>query len=139
MALTPAGSEPVGTETIRVPGGNAIGVTWRGTQDVIVRKLVAAREVTGRVKTRRRHREVHPRRRGDGHPGRNAICSEGRDYVSVSGSAATVTVSGDQVRALGDGDNTYRVFAPQNIASVLVNGAPASTCRDGSYLLLPCS
>lgn len=139
MALSPPGSEPVGTETIRVPGGNAIGVTWRGTQDVIVRKLVAAREVTGRVKT---DADIAKFTRDAGETviqGGTRLSSEGRDYISVSGSAATVTVSGDQVQALGDSDNTYRVFAPQNIASVLVNGAPVSSCRDGSYLLLPCN
>jgi aspartate 1-decarboxylase len=71
--------------------------------------------------------------------GGTRLSSSGRDYVSVSGAPATVIVSGDQVQASGDAANTYRVFAPQNIASVLVNGAPVATCRNGSYLLLPCS
>jgi hypothetical protein len=138
MALTPAGSEPATTQTIGLSGANAIGVTWRGRQDVIVRKLVAAREVTGGVET---DADIAKFTRDAGETviqGGTRLSSAGRDYINVSGSAATVTVSGDQVQALGDDDNTYRVFAPQDIASVIVNGSLVPTCRDGSYVLLPC-
>ncbi|MEA2231426.1 MAG: hypothetical protein QOD83_1242 [Solirubrobacteraceae bacterium] len=139
MALTAPGSEPVRTQTLRVSGGNAISVTWRATQDVIVRKLAAAREVTGQVKTDADIAKF-TRDAGETVIQRGTRLSSGRrDYISVSGSAATVTVSGDQVQASGSSENTYRVFAPQTVTSVLVNGAPVATCRDGSYLLLPCS
>jgi hypothetical protein len=113
--------------------------TWRATQDVIVRKLAAAREVTGQVKTDADIAKF-TRDAGETVIQRGTRLSSGRrDYISVSGSAATVTVSGDQVQASGSSENTYRVFAPQTVTSVLVNGAPVATCRDGSYLLLPCS
>ena len=36
----------------------------------------------------------------------------GVDYVQVTGSAATVTVSGGEVTATGASGNSYRVFAP---------------------------
>jgi hypothetical protein len=48
-------------------------------------------------------------------------------------------VSGDQVGATGDAANRYRVFAPQTISSVVVNGAAVPACREGSYLRFPCS
>jgi hypothetical protein len=139
MALTPAGAEPATTQTLRIPGANAISVTWRGRQDVIVRRLAAARQVIGRVRT---DAEIAKLTEGAGETiirGGTRLSSGARAYISVSGTAATVTVSGDEVQAFGDSDNTYRVFAPQKISSVLVNGAPVQTCRDGNYLRLPCS
>ena len=138
MALTPAGAEPAVTQTLRVTGGNAISVTWRGTQDVIVRKLAAAPEVTGAITT---DADIAKFTRDAGETvvrSGTRLSGAGRDYVVVSGTAATVTVSGDQVRASGDSDNTYRVFAPQTISSVRVNDAAAPACRDGAYLLFPC-
>jgi hypothetical protein len=114
-------------------------VTWRGRQDVIVRRLAGARRVIGRVRT---DAEIAKFTQGAGETvirGGTRLSSGGRQYISVSGTAATVTVSGDEVQAFGDSDNTYRVFAPQNISSVLVNGAPVQTCRHGNYLRLPCS
>jgi hypothetical protein len=71
--------------------------------------------------------------------GGTRLSDRGRDYVTVIGTAATVTVSGDEVRASGDAANSYRVLAPQTIVSVLVNGAPAPACRDGNYLVFPCT
>jgi hypothetical protein len=138
MALTPAGAEPATSQTLRTLGANAISVTWRGRQDVIVRRLAGARRVIGRVRTDAEIAKFTP---GAGETvirGGTRLSSGGRDYMSVSGTAATVTVSGDEVQAFGDSDNTYRVFAPQKISSVLVNGAPVPACRDGNYLRLPC-
>jgi hypothetical protein len=139
MALTPAGSEPATTQTLRLSGGNAIAVTWRGSQDVVVHKLVVAREVSGRVRTdatiAKFTRDAGETIIQDG----TRLWSDGREYVSVTGTASTVTISGDQVQASGNLDNTYRVFAPQTVTSVLVNRAIVPTCRDGSYLLFPCT
>jgi hypothetical protein len=138
MALTPPGTEPATTETIRVVGGNAIGVTWRGGQDVIVRRRAAARGVAGPIST---DAEIAKFTRDAGETvirDGTRLSDSGRQYVSVSGSAATVTVSGDQVGAAGDAANRYRVFAPQNVSSVVVNGAAVPACRDGSFLRFPC-
>jgi hypothetical protein len=138
MALTPAGAEPARTETLRVTGGDAVGVTWRGVEDVVVHRRAAADSVTGPVAT---DAEIAKFTREAGetvvrHGTR--LESAGRDYVSVTGAAATVTVSGREVSATGSPENRYRVFAPQVVTSVLVNGAPAPFCRDGAYLLFPC-
>jgi hypothetical protein len=139
IALTPAGAEPATTQTLRVRGANAMSVTWRGRQDVIVRRLAGAHRVTGSVKTDASIAKFTSNAGETVIRGGTQLSSDGREYISVSGTAATVTVSGDEVQALGDGDNVYRVFAPQNISSVLVNGVPAPTCRHGNYLRLPCS
>jgi hypothetical protein len=139
MALTPAGAEPATTQTLRVLGGNAIAVTWRGDQDVIVRKRAGARAVSGVVST---DAEFAKFSRDAGETvirGGTRLFDGGIQYVEVSGTAATVTVSGDQVGAAGDAANRYRVFAPQVVSSVVVNGAAVPACRDGSYLRFPCS
>jgi aspartate 1-decarboxylase len=70
--------------------------------------------------------------------GGTGLADGGRQYVSVSGTAATVTVSGDQVAAAGNAANRYRVFAPQAVSSAVVNGAAVTACRDGDYLWFPC-
>jgi hypothetical protein len=139
LALTPAGAEPAVTETIRVVGGNAIGLTWRGVQDVIVRRRSTAGGVTGPIST---DAEIAKFTRDAGETvmrGGTRLADGSRQYVDVSGTAATVTVSGDEVAAAGDPANGYRVFAPQTISSVAVNGAAAPSCREGSYLQFPCS
>jgi hypothetical protein len=139
MALTPAGEHPATTETIRVSGGNAIGVTWEGVQDVLVRRLVGAATVTGPVES---DAEVAKFTRDGGETviraGRRLI-GFGREYVSVSGTPATVTVSGTRVAATSSGvNNRYRVFVPQQIDALTVNGVPVSSCRKGDYLSFPC-
>jgi hypothetical protein len=139
MALTPSGTEPATTETIPLVGGTAIGVTWRGVEDLVVRRRAAARTVDGRVST---DAEIAKFTRGAGETvisGGTHLADGGIQYVDVSGTAATVTVSGDQVGAAGDAANRYRVFAPQVVSSVVVNGAAVAACRDGSYLRFPCS
>lgn len=152
MALTPAGEAPAVTETLRVQGGNAIGVTWKGVQDVIVRKLRGAAQVapltdlTPGIET---DASIAKFTRDDASiAGGSAaetvmrdgkrLTAFGRSYVTVTGSNATVTVSGAEVAATGATSNAYRVFAPQPISKVIVNGAPAYSCRDGEYLTFPC-
>jgi len=139
IALTPAGAEPATTQTLRIPGANAMSVTWRGGQDVIVRRRAGARRVTGAVSTDASIAKFTPDAGETVIREGTRLSSGGRDYISVTGTAATVTVSGDEVQAAGNSDNTYRVFAPQTISSVRVNGAPVASCRDGDYLRLPCS
>jgi hypothetical protein len=139
MAVTPAGSEPATTQTLRVLGGNAIAVTWRGGQDVIVRKRAGARTVSGVVSTDADVAACSRHAAETVISGGTRLVDGGIQYVDVSGTAATVTVSGDQVGAAGDAANRYRVFAPQVVSSVVVNGAAVPACRDGSYLRFPCS
>lgn len=139
MALTPAGAEPATTETLRVTGGNAIAVTWEGVQDLIVRKLAAAATVTGPVQTDAGFAKFTREAGETVLRGGTYLSADGRDYVVVTGEAATVTVSGDAVAAFGAGTNTYRVHAPRHIATVTVNGAPVGACRDGDDLAFPCA
>jgi hypothetical protein len=139
MALTAPGTEPATTQTLRLTGANAVSVTWRDGEHVVVRRVAGAREVTGRVMT---DASIAMFTRDAGETvlrGGTRLSDRGRDYVTVIGTAATVTVSGDEVRASGDAANSYRVLAPQTIVSVLVNGAPAPACRDGNYLVFPCT
>jgi hypothetical protein len=139
MALTPPGAEPATIQTLRLAGANAIAVTWRGAQDVVVRRRAAARAVSGAVST---DADIAKFTRDAGETVIRAgtRLSDGvRQYVGVTGAAATVTVSGDRVGAQGPAANRYRVFAPQSISSVVVNGATVAACRDGSYLRFPCS
>jgi len=138
MALTPAGSEPATTQTLRVSGGDAIGVAWRGAEDVVVRRRAAAGSVTGPVTT---DAEIAKFSRDAGETvirRGTRLQSGGREYVRVTGTAATVIVSGGEVRATGSAGNRYRVFAPQEISSVVVNGAGVPPCRAGGYLVFPC-
>jgi hypothetical protein len=138
LALTPAGEQPAVTEAIRVAGGNAVGVTWKGVQDVIVRRLKTAAAGSGPVETDGASAKCT---RGAGETVLRAgttLAATGVDYVTVTGSASTVTVSGGEVAATGAAGNAYRVFAPQPIASVTVNGTTVSSCLDGDYLTFPC-
>jgi hypothetical protein len=138
IALTPAGEAPAVTETLRVQGGNAVGVTWMGVQDVVVRKLRTAAAVSGPVET---DAAIAKLTRGAGETvvrGGTRLASDGRDYVTVTGTAATVTVSGNEVSATGAATNTYRVFAPQPVVKATANDAPVGWCRDGDYLAFPC-
>ncbi|MGH2943971.1 MAG: hypothetical protein ACRDLN_14485, partial [Solirubrobacteraceae bacterium] len=138
MALTPAGAEPATTRTLRVTGGDAVAVSWRGVEDVVVHRRAVAGSVTGPVTT---DAEIAKFTREAGETvirGGTRLQSAGRDYVGVTGTAATVTVSGGAVSATGSAENLYRVFAPQTVSSALVDGAPVAFCRDGAYVLFPC-
>lgn len=138
LALTPAGAEPAITQTLRVVGGNAIAVQWRGRSDVVVRRLTGASAVTGVVATDGDLAKLTTGlgetvlRRG------TRLAAYGVDYVQVTGSAATVTVSGSVITATGPAGNAYRVFAPTPVDQVLVNGAAITSCRDGDYVSFPC-
>lgn len=138
MALTPAGAEPAVTETIRVIDGNAIGVTWQGVQDVVIRKIVGRTAVSGDIATdasiAKFTRDGGETVMRDG----TRLSAFGRSYVTVVGGTATVAVSGDSVQAIGASTNSYRVLAPQEVRSVTVNGAAVRSCRDGQHLVFPC-
>jgi hypothetical protein len=140
MALTPKGEKPATTEIIRVTGANAIGVTWKGVQDVFVRKLMGAATVTGLVET---DAVIAKFTRGAGETVIRdglRLVAFGRDYVLVTGAPSTVTVSGHRISATSSSaTNTYKVFAPQTISGVTVNGASVSSCRTGDYVSFPCT
>ncbi|HUQ39851.1 MAG TPA: Ig-like domain-containing protein [Acidimicrobiales bacterium] len=139
MALTPAGAPPATTDTIRVDGGNAIGITWNGVQDVLVRRVVGAAAVTGVIATDADVAKFT--REGAETVARAAtqLTAYGRDYVRVTGTRATVTVSGGRIAATGGAPtNRYVVFAPGEAQSVTVDGAPVYSCRSGDYVAFPC-
>lgn len=139
MAITPPGSLPATAAVLRLNGANAVAVDWQGTREVFLRKVRSAREVTGEIQTDARVvRFLKDNGETILRDGRKLV-AYGRDYVTVTGSAATVNVSGDAVQATGGATNAYRVFAPQQIATVTVNGSPAGSCRDGDYLVFPCN
>lgn len=138
LALTPSGSPAATTETLRVQGGNAIAVRWHGARDVVARRLAGSAAVTGPVET---DAEMATFTVGRGESlirGGTVLSSEHRTYVAVTGSPATVYVSGHAVSAEGAATNAYRVYAPQEIATVTVNGLPAPSCREGAFLRFPC-
>ena len=139
MALTPPGRAAATTTTLRLTGGNAIEVAWEGESDVIVRRLKDAGEVTGSVATDAAFAKFA---RGSGETivrDGTRLTADGRDYIRVTGSDATTIVGGDHAQAAGDAANRYRVFAPQPIRSVLVNGAPAPWCRQAQEVVFPCA
>lgn len=139
MAITPPGSTPASTSILRLNGANAVAVDWEGTREVFLRKVRTARDVTGEIQTDARVvRFLRDKGETILRDGRR-LSAYGRDYISVTGSSSTVNVSGDTVQATGAARNTYRVYAPQQVATLTVNGAPASSCRDGDYLAFPCS
>lgn len=138
MAISPAGIAPATTSTLRLNGANAVAVDWAGSREVFLRKVRSASTVTGEVQTDGRVvkflKDAGETVIRDG----RSLSAYGRDYVTVTGSAATVVISGDTVQATGHATNGYRVFAPQEIAQVSVNGAPTRACRSGDYLTFPC-
>lgn len=138
LALTPAGTVPATTSVLRLNGANGVAVDWLGTREVILRRVRNATEVTGEVRTDGRVvrfvRDLGETVLRDGHN----LSAYGRSYIKVDGAPATVVVSGDSVQAVGLASNQYRVFAPQRIASVTVNGSVVTSCRAGSYLSFPC-
>lgn len=113
-------------------------MTWDGVSDVVVQRLVDADAVTGAVATNGTFAKFT---RGGGETivrDVTRLSADGRDYVTVTGSDATTIVGGDQAQGTGDGANRYRVFAPQPIRSVLVNGSPAAWCREAQEVVFPC-
>lgn len=137
MALTPPGVTPATTEILRVDGGNAVEVTWEGVSDVVVSRLADATEVTGSVATDAAMAKFTRNAGETVLRGGTRLSADGRDYVVVDGSPATVAVSGDTAQAQGNPGNRYRVFAPQDVTT-LVNGAVVSSCRDGDHVSFPC-
>lgn len=138
MAITAPGASPATTAVLRLSGANAVAVDWEGSREVFLRKVRTAEEVTGEIQTDARVvRLLKDRGETILRDGRR-LSAYGREYVTVTGSPATVNVGGDAVHATGAATNAYRVFAPQHINSVTVNGAAAASCRDGDYLAFPC-
>lgn len=138
MALTPAGSEPATTSVLRLNGANAVAVDWEGTREVFLRRVRSASAVTGEVQTDAQiARFIQDQGETVLRAGRS-LSAYGRSYVTVTGSAATVAVSGDTAQATGAAKNVYQVYAPQGISRVTVNGAPTTSCRSGDYLTFPC-
>lgn len=145
MAVTQPGEPAAAVTTLRVNGGNAAAVTSGGVTDVIASKLHTASAITGaqlggnaEVATdgtfARLTRDAAQTLLVKG----TSLTSLGRSYVAVTGQPATVSVSGTTAQAEGDTNNVYRVFAPEPLTSVHVNGVSTSSCRDGQYEVFPC-
>jgi hypothetical protein len=143
MAVTPAGSPAATTAVLPVSGGNAVTVTWNGVRDVLVSRLAGAMSVSSSpvwqtVTTDGTFAKVTE---GQGETllkGGTTLTIFGRNYVTVTGTAATVTVSGGAINAVGPAGNVYTVYAPGAVSSVTINGAPATSCRTGDYVTAPC-
>ena len=138
MALTPPGRAAATTATLRVSGGNAIEVEWDGASDVVVRRLANADEVSGAIATNGTFAKFA---RGGGETivrDGTRLTADGHDYVRVTGTNAITIVGGDAAQSAGDATNRYRVFAPQPIRTVRVNGAAASWCRQSQEIVFPC-
>jgi hypothetical protein len=137
LALTGAG-EPAGATTIlRVKGGNAVAVDWKGGRDVVVRRLKLSAGVTGVVAMDGTIAK-YTKDSGDSvlREGTRLV-GEGREYVHVTGARSTVTVSGATAAATGGGTQ-FRVFAPKPLTVATVNGRAVRSCRTGSYVTFPC-
>ncbi len=138
LALTPAGAAAALLTTLRVTGGNAVAVDWNDGRDVVVRRLKLSRAVSGTVSTDATFAKYT---QGEGDTimrDGTRLVGETREYVKVNGRAATVTVSGGEVTAVGPAANRYRVFAPHRITRASVNGRSVAMCRSGSYVSFPC-
>lgn len=139
LAITPPGAEPATTSVLRLNGANAVAVDWRGAHEVFLRRVRNASTVTGEVETDSRIAKfitgLGETVMRDG----TYLKTDDRKYIAVDGSPATVTVSGNAVTAKGADTNTYRVYAPDEIATVTVNGAAVPSCRTGPYLNFPCT
>lgn len=139
MAVTPAGEPPATQESIRVKGGNAIAVDWKGVREVVVRRLALSRAVTGPIATDATMAKYTKNAGDTVLRGGTRLAGEGREYVRVTGRPATVTVSGSVATATGASGNRYRVFAPQPLSATTVNGAAVRSCRQGTYVTFPCA
>lgn len=137
MALTAPASPPASTVTLRLAGANAVAVDWDGGRQIVLRRLRNAATVTGEVATDGRVAHLMV---GAGETILRAgtyLSAYGLDYVRVTGGAARVVASGDEVRADGPAENEYRVFAPQTVRRATVNGTAVSACRAGNYVVFP--
>lgn len=138
MAISPAGVAPAVMEVLRLGGANAIAVDWEGTRQVFLRRVRGAAVVSGEVQTDGRVASFVTDAGETILRAGTTLSAYGKNYVSVAGSASTVTVSGQQIAALGAVGNAYRVLAPQSVSSVTINGASAPWCREGDDVLFPC-
>jgi len=139
LALTPAGQPVATTETLRVTGGNAVAVDWKGGRDGVVRRLKLSRTVTGTVATDGTMAK-YTRGLGDTvlRTG-TSLVGDGVAYITVTGKPATVTVSDTTATAVGPRANRYRVLAPQQLTATTVNGVKVLSCRTGTYVVFPCA
>lgn len=140
MAVTRPGEREATTTTLAVQGGNAIVVGWNGLTDLVAARHAAASRIVSPLLDTDGSFVALTEDRGEALlVGGTELVFRNRTYVQVSGGAATVAVSGDRVQAAGPSGASYRVFSPQPIASVTVNGAAVSSCRDGEDLRFPCA
>jgi hypothetical protein len=140
MALTPAGSLVQPTQaTVAATGGNVVSVLWNGVRDVYISRLAGSATVSGSsVFTDGPFAKLTENAGESMLRGGTLLSAFGKDYITVTGSAANVWVSGGQVNASGPAGNSYRIYAPGALTSVVVNGAAVSSCRTGDYVVAPC-
>lgn len=141
MALTPAGQPAATTEIVRVTGGNAVAVTSAGVTDIVATRLDGATQLTGAtLATDGSFAKLTLDAAETVLRAGTYLRANGRDYVVVTGGPATVTVSSasSSITATGPVGATYRVFAPQGITSVTVDGTAVNACRTGDELSFPC-
>jgi hypothetical protein len=135
LAITRPGEVPAPGQRLDVVGGNAVQSTFQGRRDVTVSRLIGASAVTGSGISTDGDVANLTEERGesllvDG----SHLSAFGREYVRVTGGRGTVAVSAVTASASGTPGAVYRVFAPQELLVVSVNGQPARTERDGDYV-----
>jgi hypothetical protein len=141
MTLSPAGAAAPTFTRLTTTGGSAVRVNFAGGSAIVASKTHGASMLASgaTVSTNGELAKVTLDRGETTLAAGTTLRAAGRDYVVVTGSAATVVVSGAKVIATGPAGNSYRVYAPQSVASVEVNGAPVASCRVGNELSFPCA
>lgn len=138
MAISASGQAAATSETLAVTGGNAIAFAFGGLRDVIVSRHVGSSAVTGPAATDGSFGKLTENRGESLLRAGTSLSAFGTNYITVTGTQATVTVSGSKASAVGAASNTYTVFAPQTLSTVTVNGAPVTSCRTGQFVSFPC-
>jgi hypothetical protein len=64
-----------------------------------------------------------------------SVVVDGVPYVTVTGGAATVSLSGSSIVASGPAGAAYKVRDPAGVTSVVVNGTPVAWSQVGGYAL----
>jgi hypothetical protein len=136
LGISRAGQPEVAVTRQVATGGSLLRATWGAGSELLVagRNQEAVSLSSARLVTDAKLAMVTPGKGETSMVAGTSVVVDGRTYVSMTGGAGAVVVGGDAVEAKGPAGATYRVFAPQAITTVRVNGVPVPFQRVGDDL-----
>jgi hypothetical protein len=137
MALTRSGAATSTMDALAATGGNVVHVAFpSGRGAYVASKAVGAPRVTSSTvfDTDAEFAKVTFGLGETAMANGTELRTDARPYVEVSSGPATVVASGARIHAEGPVGASYRVYAPQAITAVTVNGAASAFSRSGDYI-----